>query len=61
MNTARCAHTACVLRGKTYVVGGLDADKNFINEIECYDPANDAWSIVRNAIDILNYHTLVAY
>ena len=26
MNIGRCAHAAFVLRGKVYVVGGLDAD-----------------------------------
>ena len=61
MNTARCAHTACVLRGKIYVVGGLDADNHVVTEIECYDPVNDAWSIVGNAIDISYHHTLAAY
>ena len=61
MNIARCAHTACVFRGKIYVIGGLDADCHNIKEIECYDPVNDAWSIVGNAIDISNLHTLVAY
>ena len=61
MNATRRAHAACVLRGKIYVVGGLDTDGDEVNEIECYDPVNDAWSIVRNAIDISYHHTLVAY
>ena len=61
MNTARSSHTACVMRGKIYVVGGSNTDKNFINEVECYDPVNDAWNIVGNTIDIWNHHTLVAY
>ena len=61
MNTARCAHAACVLRGKIYVVSGVDTDQNVVNEIECYDPVNDAWSIVGNAIDISYHLTLVAY
>ena len=61
MNTARSSHTACVMRGKIYVVGGSNTDKNFINEVECYDPVNDAWSIVGNTINIWNHHTLVAY
>ena len=61
MNATRRAHTACVLRGKIYVVGGLVTDGDNVNEIECYDPVNDAWSIVGNAIDISYHHTLVAY
>ena len=52
---------ACVMRGKFYVVGGVDAGENVVpvKEIECYDPVNDAWSIVENAIDISYHHTLV--
>ena len=61
MNVARCAHVACVMCGKIYVVGGIDADRHIIKEIECYDPVNDTWSIVRNTIDISIHHTLVAY
>ena len=61
MNIARDAHAACVMRGKIYVVGGLDTDRDKVNKIECYDPVNDRWSIVGNAIDISNHHTLVAY
>ena len=61
MNIARSSHAACVMRGKIYVVGGLDNDGNVVNEIECYDPVNDVWSIVRNVIDISNSLTLVAY
>ena len=61
MNIARCAHAACVMRGKIYVVGGLDNDGNVVNEIECYDPVHDVWSIVGNAIDISYHHTLVTY
>ena len=61
MSTARSAHAACVLRGKIYVVGGIDTEGNVVNEIECYDPVNDVWSIVGNAIDILYHFTLLAY
>ena len=50
---------ARVMRGKFYVVGGVDAGENVVKEIECYDPVNDAWSIVENAIDISYHHTLV--
>ena len=61
MSTARDAHAACVLRGKIYVIGGLDTDGKVVYEIECYDPVNDAWIIVGNAIDISYLLTLVAY
>ena len=61
MNIARSSHSACVLRGKIYVVGGLDTDSDIVKEIECYDPLNDAWSIVGNKTDISCHHTLVAY
>ena len=60
MNIARSSHAACVLRDKIYVAGGLQVAVKNVKEIECYDPVNDAWSIVGNAINVLRNHTLVA-
>ena len=45
MNHARRDHAACVLREKIYVVGGWNFN-GFAEVVECYDPANDSWSIV---------------
>ena len=60
MNFVRSAHAACVLRGKIYVVGGLYSNESKENEIECYDPVNETWSIVGTTSDDLFHHTLVA-
>ena len=55
MITERNSHAACVMNGKIYVVGGLDASKNLVKSIECYDPKTDSWSVVGN-IDVGLYH-----
>ena len=60
MKIARFAHAACVMRGKIYVVGGIGIDGNVVKEIECYDPVNNIWSIVENAVDNSFCHSLVA-
>ena len=59
MNYARLGHAACVLRGKIYVVGGWNAEDS-VKVVECYDPANDSWSVVGNVTHDVNYHALVA-
>jgi len=60
MNIKRRGHSACVLRNKIYVVGGFNGEENQVNEIECYDPTCDTWSIVGNITEKLLYHTTVA-
>ena len=60
MLNARRAFGACVLRGKIYVVGGIDDFGNVVKDIECYDPANNNWSVVGKVDDKLYHHTLVA-
>ena len=59
MNYARVGHAACVLRGKIYVFGGWNAEDS-VKVVECYDPANDSWSVVGNVTHDVNYHALVA-
>ena len=49
MNIARHRHSACVLRGKIYVVGGIDSTDSLARKVECYDPLNDVWRIVCDA------------
>lgn len=51
MHRPRRLHTATLLGGGAYagcvvVVGGLDADKQAVGEIELYDPKLDAWRIL---------------
>ena len=59
MNFTREGHVACVLRDKIYVVGGIDAQDQYVREIECYDPDKDTWSITGvTPVDLFN-HALV--
>ena len=58
--TCPVAHAACVLRGKNYVVGGLGPNGKAVKEIECFDPANNKWSIVETVNGELFRHALVA-
>ena len=47
MGIARSRHSACVLDGKIFVVGGQDENPNIVREIECYNgPLNDSWIVV---------------
>ena len=55
------AHAACAFRDKIYVVGRVDAVENVVTRIDCYNPVNNVWSIMGNAIDILYHHTIVVY
>ena len=59
MNFARIFHASSVLRGKIYVVGGVDPARNAVTAIECYDPKNATWSIVEETTDEWFEHTLV--
>ena len=60
MNTERAGHAACVLRGKIFVVGGIDANKDPVKTIECYDPFQKKWTEVREIKDALALHSLIA-
>ena len=42
MNTERSGNAACVMQGKIYVVGGVNAKEEVVKTIECYDPSHDA-------------------
>lgn len=35
-----------VMEGKIYVFGGEEGWDKYHDSIECYDPANDSWTIV---------------
>ena len=51
MNVARYGHSACVLRGRIFVAGGLDSKGSKVKTMECYDPEMDSWSIVGDIDD----------
>ena len=53
-------HAACVLRGKIYVVGELDANEDPVKSIECYDPLDNKWSVAGDADGELFLHSLIA-
>ena len=59
MKTERAAHTACVLRGKIFVVGGLDANDDPVKTIECYDPKDNEWTLVGEMEDKVFAHSLI--
>ena len=60
MNVERKYHAACVLRGKIYVVGGLDANNEVVKSIERYDPLTDEWTVVGEKKQELYAHALIA-
>ena len=59
MNIERNGHSACVMQGKIFVVGGLNDKDEAVKEIECYDPSTDRWEIVANIDDEFVDHSLV--
>ena len=56
----RQQHVACVLGEKIFVVGGRDEDGDAVQEIECYYPHSNSWSIVGTTDDELYGHSLIA-
>ena len=52
-------HSACVWQGKIIVVGGLNHVKQEVKEIECYDPADNTWSVVGTTKSSMHNHHLV--
>ena len=51
-------HSACVMQGKIFVVGGENDEDMAENEIECYDPSTDKWQIVEIDDEFVS-HSLV--
>ena len=60
MKYKRESHAACVMKGKIFVVGGVDEDDDVILTIECYDPKDDRWSCVGELEYGMFYHSLIA-
>ena len=61
MNFERSGAFACVLHGRIFVAGGLDSNDQFVLPMECYDPASNTWSIVKQNVQqrLLN-HVLIS-
>ena len=59
MNFDRRGHSACLVQNKILVVGGKNADYEFVHEVECFDATSDTWSIVGETDVDLYYHVLV--
>jgi len=55
----RYDHSACVMQGKIYMVGGSNR-KSLINEIECYDPRIDSWTVASTTRHPLHRFALFA-
>lgn len=49
MHYARGGHALIALQGKLYAVGGNTARAN-VPQVEAYDPASDAWSVVTSLL-----------
>ena len=47
MSYGRSWAGACVLNGRIFVAGGVDNDGELVKNIECYDPTENRWEIVR--------------
>ena len=60
MKTERNYHAACGLRGKIYVVGGLDANEDPVKAIKCYDPIDNKWALVGETEETFDSHSLIA-
>ena len=60
MNIERHGHSACVMQGKIFVVGGRNAHYKPVKEIECYNPSTDKWEIVARIDNELFDRSLVA-
>ena len=60
MKNPRSYHSACVLNGKIFVIGGFKGNIKFVREIECYDPSIDEWSVVGKTNDCLCWHSVVS-
>ena len=58
MTIKRSAHSAAVIDGKIYVVGGIDNENTIVRIIECYDPSNDSWSVVGETPNNLYHNSL---
>ena len=60
MNIQRSGHSACVVQDMIFVVGGINAKKEYVREIECYDPSDDTWRIVgKTEIDLFGHVLIV--
>ena len=59
MKNARRGHAACVFRGEIFVVGGRNDSNSYVDDIECYDPSSDVWTIAGKTSEKLYNHSLI--
>ena len=60
MKAERHGHSACVIHGKIYVVGGCNDHGDINCDIACYDPLVDGWSVVGQTTFDLTDHSIAA-
>ena len=60
MNKPRCRHSACVLHGRIFVVGGKDDRDKEVAEVEWYDPAKNVWKVEAGLSYCVFDHSIVA-
>ena len=60
MEVERCAHAACLLNNKIFVVGGQDKDNELVKQVDCYDPSAERWTTVSEIDEKLVRHSLIA-
>ena len=53
MNYPRWGHSACVYKGRIFVVGGLNEQDQYITQTENYNPETDQWCICTFAQNII--------
>ena len=52
MPTARLAHSACIVDGMIYVIGGI-AGRGAVATVTMYDPASETWEEKAGWVDDL--------
>ena len=51
MNTARYCHALVSCHGKLFAIGGRDADRNYFENVEVYDPCTDTWTELQQKLE----------
>jgi len=54
MTKPRWGHSACVLGGRIFVVGGQNDAGQYVEQAECYDPKTNQWSTCKINRDLHN-------
>ena len=59
MKNARRGHAACIFRENIFVVGGRNQKDCYVDDIECYNPSSDDWTVVGKTSTGLCNHSLI--